>query len=74
MGEVREVVDEPIVGRVVHRWGRDAHQQSAVAFAGDAGFPRAGNDTDVELDARRCLPNQEPERTRRGSFRSAVSV
>ena len=66
-GQAREVIDEPIVGGIVDRRGCDAHQQSAVAFAGDSGFRRARYDADVELDARRSLSNQEPERTRRGT-------
>ena len=73
-GQARKVVDEPIVGGIVHRRGRDADQQSAVAFAGYPCYSRAGNDADVEIDACRCPPNQEPERTRLGSFMSAVSV
>ena len=55
---VGEEGDQGVVGGAFDRRGGDADHQRVVAGAGAFGFSGAGNDADVDLDARSGLTNQ----------------
>jgi hypothetical protein len=48
----RDDLEQPIVGRPVERRRAHPDQKSVLASSGDFGLSSAGNDADVQLDAR----------------------
>jgi hypothetical protein len=55
---VREILDKGVVGGAFDRRSGHADHQRVVAAAGAFGFSGAGNDADVDVDARGGLTNQ----------------
>ena len=56
--DVREVCDQGVVGGAFDGRSGHADDQRVVAGAGAFGFSGAGNDADVDFDARAGLTNQ----------------